>query len=374
MITEALVTHTCGGPFTYQKVQLDDTLRAHECLVRIKATGVCHTDINFAAEKTMPEMFPGVFGHEGAGIVERVGSAVTSVEKGDHVIVCFSCCGDCKYCERKQTPYCDEWFNYNFGVGRLDGSKVFSDVGSGKRITGHFFGQSSFAKHIVVSQTGLVKVDKGVPFEKIAPLGCGVMTGAGAMLNVVQPTSEMSVVVTGVGAVGMSAIMALKMLDSPPKRIIAVDIVPARLEMARKHGATHGVNSKVRPELMKVLMDITHGQGVDGAIDTTGRPDVVEELIHGAARKGKIVAVGVGGLDKKVPIGTFEAVQSGLQYYGCNQGDSYPQEFLPKLLKANEEGRFAYTEMIKTYAAKEMGQAADEMMKGKTMKPVLIWD
>ena len=172
----------------------------------------------------------------------------------------------------------------------------------------------------------------------------------------------------------MSAIMALKMLDTAPKRIIAVDVVSSKLQMARKHGATHGVNSKHTPELMKVLMDITHGQGVDGAIDTTGRPDVVEELIHSAARKGKIVAVGVGGLDKKVPIGTFEAVQAGLQYYGCNQGDSYPQEFLPRLLKASEEGNFAYTEMIKTYPAKQMDKAGADMMKGVSIKAVLIWD
>jgi aryl-alcohol dehydrogenase len=114
------------------------------------------------------------------------------------------------------------------------------------------------------------------------------------MLNVVRPSPDETVVVVGAGAVGLSAIMALKTLDKPPKKIIAVDIVPARLELARSFGATHGVNSKVRPELMKVLMDITDGRGVDGAIDTTGRPAVVKELIHSAARKGKVVAVGVG--------------------------------------------------------------------------------
>jgi aryl-alcohol dehydrogenase len=114
------------------------------------------------------------------------------------------------------------------------------------------------------------------------------------MLNVINPTSDMAVAVVGVGAVGLSAVMALKLLEHPPRKIIAIDIVPARLEMARRFGATHGVNSKVRPDLMKVLMDITHGRGVDGAIDTTGRPQVVKELIHSAARKGKVVTVGVG--------------------------------------------------------------------------------
>jgi aryl-alcohol dehydrogenase len=138
-----------------------------------------HTDLNFAKEVSMPDLFPSILGHEGAGIVERVGAEVNKVAEGDHVIVVFSCCGECKYCLRKESSYCDVWFQYNFGIGRLDGSKTFSDPSSGKRITSHFFGQSSFAKHILVSQNGLVKVDKAIPFEKLAPLGCGIMTGAG---------------------------------------------------------------------------------------------------------------------------------------------------------------------------------------------------
>ncbi len=181
MITEAIVVSTPGAPFQYQQVELNDSLRPDEVLVRIKATGVCHTDLNFSKEASMPDLFPCVLGHEGAGIVERVGSGVSKVSEGDHVIVVFSCCGECKYCDRKQSCYCDLWFQYNFGIGRLDGSKVFSK--DGKRITSHFFGQSSFAKHILVAQNGLVKVDKDIPFDKLAPLGCGVMTGAGGESN-----------------------------------------------------------------------------------------------------------------------------------------------------------------------------------------------
>ena len=179
MITDALVVANPGAPFKYQQVELHETLRPDEVAVRIKATGVCHTDLNFAKEKSMPELFPAVLGHEGAGIVERIGSNVTKVARGDHVIVCYSCCGECKYCLRKQSSYCDLWFQYNFGVGRLDGSKTYSSTTDGKRIASHFFGQSSFARDILVSENGLVKVEKDIPFEKLAPLGCGVMTGAG---------------------------------------------------------------------------------------------------------------------------------------------------------------------------------------------------
>ncbi|KAK5197119.1 hypothetical protein LTR99_000522 [Exophiala xenobiotica] len=374
MITEALVVSSPGAPFEYQKVELNDNLRPDEVAVRIKATGVCHTDLNFAKEKSMPELFPAILGHEGAGIVERVGSEVTKVAPGDHVIICYSSCGECEYCLRKETSYCDLWFKYNFGIGRLDGSKTFSSTADGKRITSHFFGQSSFARNILVSENGLVKVDKHIPFEKLAPLGCGVMTGAGAMLNVINPTSEMTVVVVGVGTVGLAAIMALKLLERPPKKVIAVDIVGSRLEMARAYGATHGVNSKIRPDLMKVLMDITNGHGVDGAIDTTGRPAVLKELIHSAARKGKVVSVGVGDLSAEVSHNIFEMVNSGCSYHGCCEGDCYPQEFLPELLTAHQLDKFPYDQMIKTYPARDIAQAADDIHSGKTVKAVLLWD
>ncbi|OAP60297.1 hypothetical protein AYL99_05299 [Fonsecaea erecta] len=374
MITDAIVVSKPGAPFQYQQIELHDNLRANEVLVHIKATGVCHTDLNFSKEKTMPELFPAVLGHEGAGVVERTGSNVTKFARGDHVAVVFSSCGECKYCLRKQSSYCDLWFQYNFGIGRLDGSKVFSSLTTGRPITSHFFGQSSFARHILVSQNGLVKVDKDLPFEQVAALGCGIMTGAGAMLNVVEPSSDMAVAVVGVGAVGLSAIMALKMLETPPKRIIAIDIVPTRLEMARLFGATHGVNSKVRPELMKVLLDITSGRGVDGAIDTTGKPEVIKELVHSAARKGKVVTVGVGDLSAEASLNMFEMVNAGCSYVGCNQGDCYPQEFLPRLLAANQEGRFPYDQLIKTYRAKDIEKAAHDIHSGTTVKAVLLWD
>ncbi|EXJ66956.1 uncharacterized protein A1O5_10151 [Cladophialophora psammophila CBS 110553] len=374
MITDAIVVSKPGAPFQYQQIELHDNLRADEVLVRIKATGVCHTDLNFSKEKTMPELFPAVLGHEGAGVVERMGSNVTKFAKGDHVVVVFSCCGECKYCLRKQSSYCDLWFQYNLAVGRLDGSKVFSSLTTGRPIMSHFFGQSSFARHILVSQNGLVKVDKDLPFEKVAALGCGVMTGAGAMLNVIEPASDMAVAVVGVGSVGLSAIMALKMLETQPKKIIAIDIVPARLELARSFGATHGVNSKVRPELMKVLMDITSGRGVDGSIDTTGKPEVIKELVHSAARKGKVVTVGIDDLSAEASLNMFEMANAGCSYIGCNQGDCYPQEFLPRLLAANQQGKFPYDQLIKTYRANDIEKAAHDVLSGMTVKAVLLWD
>lgn len=374
MITQAIVVSRPGGSFQYQDVELDDSMRDDEVHVTIKATGICHTDVIFSKEEKMPDMFPGVMGHEGAGIVKAIGTNITSVQPGDHVIVVFSCCGECDYCERKQTGYCDMWFQYNFGIGRIDGSKAFKDSKSGRKLCSHFFGQSSFAKDIYVKETGLVKVDKDIPFQKLAPLACGLMTGAGAMLNVIQPTADMTVAVVGTGSVGLSAIMALKMLERPPKKIIAVDIVPSRLELARSCGATHGVNSKVRSDLMKTLLEITNGRGIHGSIDTTGRPDVILNLIHSAARKGKVVTIGTGGVSAEVTINLFEIVQAGCSYIGCQQGDCYPQEFLPKLLAAHSEGKFPYDKLVKTYRAQDVTKAIHDMENGKTIKPVLLWD
>ena len=335
---------------------------------------VCHTDLNFANEKSMPELYPAVLGHEGAGVVERVGSDVSKVDVGDHVVITYTSCGECKYCVRKETSYCNFWFKYNFGVGRLDGSKVFSERKTGERITSHFFGQSSFAREILVSEEALIKVDKDIPFRELAPLGCGLQTGAGAMLNVIQPIHDMTVAIVGVGVVGLAAIMACKLLPKKPKRIIAVDIVPARLEMARKYGATHGINSKVNPDLFQSLMDISKGEGIDGSIDTTGRPEIIKHLANATARKGKIVSLGVGALDAESSFNIFNTVNAGASYIGCCEGNCYPPEFIPRLLAAKKDGKFPFDELIKDYSAKDMEKAAKDIHSGSTVKAVLLWD
>lgn len=328
-------------------------------------------------------MFPCVMGHEGAGTVVSVGSSVTDFAPGDRVICVYSCCGTCQYCKRKETGYCDTWFQTNFGVGRgEDGSKAFVDKG-GNRVTGHFFGQSSFAREIVVKRSGLVKVPerfREVPWERLAVLACGIMTGAGAMLNVVGPglrgDGSGDVCVVGTGSVGLAAIMAVKLMDEgkTPRRVIAVDVVPGRLEVARAAGATHGVNSKVRTNLMETLLDITDGKGIDGAIDTTGRGEIITSLVHSCARKGKVVTIGTGGTQSEVTLNLFEMVQAGCSYVGCQQGDCYPQEFLPMLLDANAEGKFPYERLIQTYPVKQFAKAMEDMESGKVIKPVLLWD
>lgn len=376
MLTHALVLAEPGAPFKYQKITLTDTLEPDECRVRIKASGICHTDLNFASrERGVSENFPCVLGHEGAGIVTATGAWVEDASVGDNVIVTFTSCAQCRNCESGHPSYCDRWFQYNFGFSRFDGTQTISDSKSKKPLKGHFFGQSSFARDVIVCETALVVIPSPrVPHYLLAPLGCGVMTGAGSILNVIKPEPSHSVCILGAGAVGLAAIMALKTLPRPPRRIIAIDILPPRLELAKKYGATHGINARYQKDLMPTLMDITKGLGVDATIDTTGIPKMVEQIIHSTARRGKIVAVGVGALTNSVNINTFEAVQAGLTYQGCNQGDCDPKQFLPWLLKMHQEGKFPYHELVKTYPVRDVARAVKDVEEGRAVKAVLLWD
>ncbi|KAG0645493.1 Benzyl alcohol dehydrogenase [Hyphodiscus hymeniophilus] len=377
MLTEALVAQHPGAEFIYRSIHIDTNLRANEVLIQMRATGVCHTDLNFRDEDSIPGLHPAVFGHEGAGVVLEVGSSVTRTLPGDHVVLTYSCCGSCKYCKRKETSFCYDWERDNFGVGRgVDGSKAFfaeEEDGAGA-ITSHFFGQSSFAKLAVVVETCCVKIAREDFGEVLAPLGCGIQTGAGAMLNVVKPSEDSTVLVVGAGAVGLAALMALKLLPSPPGMVIAVDVVPERLEMARKYGATHVVNSKENADLKSALRELTAGKGVDGAIDTTGRPEILRTLLESSANKGTVVSVGVGKLTAEVSTVIFDTVNSGRSYVGCCMGNCYPQEFIPKLIAAWKEGKFPFTDLIKTYSAQDMNTAAKDVLKGEVVKAVLLWE
>jgi aryl-alcohol dehydrogenase len=193
------------------------------------------------------------------------------------------------------------------------------------------------------------------------------------MLNVVRPSSGSTVLVVGAGAVGLAALMALDLMPSPPMKVIAVDVVPERLELAKKYGATHIINSKVTPDLKAALKSVTDGNGVDGAIDTTGRPDVIRALLESTAKKGVVVSVGVGKLSAEVSTVIFDTVNTGRIYIGCCMGNCYPQEFIPMLVAAWRDGKFPFTDLIKQYPARDMNVAAQDVLKGNVVKAVLIW-
>ncbi|MET7700879.1 NAD(P)-dependent alcohol dehydrogenase [Streptomyces sp. NPDC005485] len=366
LTTRAAVVESGGAPFTLTDVQLDAP-GPHEALVRMVATGLCHTDLGVASGG-LPFPLPGVLGHEGAGVVEAVGSAVTGVQAGDHVVLSFTSCGSCRNCRDGHPAYCAAWLPLNLiGGRRADGTSTISR--DGQPLGGHFFGQSSFAERALVDERSLVKVDRDVPLETLAPLGCGVQTGVGAVWNVLAPRVGDTVVVLGAGAVGLSAVMAAAL--SPATTIIAVDRVGERLALAKELGATHTVNA-AQGDLAETLAVLTDGQGADGVVETTGNVAVLRQGADALGARGTLVVVGAPPFGTEVAL-DVNGLLPGKRIVGLTLGDSETQTLIPALVKLVKEGRLPLHRLIGTYPFADIDQAVRDMSAGKTIKPVLTF-
>src|SRR4051812_27361324 len=268
MQTRAAVVEAKGEPFTMTEVELDEP-RDDEVLVRMVATGICHTDLTMGS--FLPaEMFPNVFGHEGAGVVEEVGAAVRGLAPGDHVVMSFRSCRACANCEAGLVGYCDQTLLLNYMGMRMDGSTSLSRDGSA--VFGNFFGQSSLAAHALAYADNCVKVDPGLDLRLLAPYGCGFQTGAGTVLNVLRPGTDDSLVVYGVGAVGLAAIAAAA--AEGVESILAVDPLESRRAVAERLGAT--TLDPRQESVVDRVRELTGG-GAAYAVDTTAIPEVVKQ-------------------------------------------------------------------------------------------------
>ncbi|KRD19405.1 MULTISPECIES: NAD(P)-dependent alcohol dehydrogenase [unclassified Streptomyces] len=364
--TRAAVVESAGAPFTLSEVVLEDPA-PHEAVVRLVAAGLCHTDLGVAGGG-LPFPLPGVLGHEGAGVVEAVGAAVTAVAPGDHVVLSFTSCGDCRNCHGGHPAYCASWLPLNLlGGRRADGTGTISR--DGEPLGGHFFGQSSFAERALVDERSLVKVDPDVPLASIAPLGCGVQTGVGAVWNVLEPATGSTVVVLGAGAVGLSAVMAAAL--TPATTIVAVDRVAERLDLARELGATHTVDAG-RDDLGDALVEITGGRGADGIVETTGSTAVLRRGVDALAARGTLVVVGAPPFGSEVAL-DVNGLLGGKRVVGLTLGDSETQSFIPALVELVKAGRLPLDRLIGTYAFADIDRAVQDMTSGKTIKPVLTF-
>lgn len=364
--TRAAVVESGGAPFTLSDVTLDDPA-PREALVRLVATGLCHTDLGVASGG-LPFPLPGVLGHEGAGVVEAVGSAVTGVAPGDHVVLSFTSCGDCRNCDGGHPAYCATWLPLNLlGGRRADGTSTISR--DGEPLGGHFFGQSSFAERALVDERSLVKVDPDVPLESVAPLGCGVQTGVGAVWNVLRPVTGSTIAVLGAGAVGLSAVMAAAL--TPATTIVAVDRLAERLELAKELGATHTVNA-ADEDLGEALAAITGGQGADGIVETTGNVGVLRRGVDALAARGTVVVVGAPPFGTEVSL-DVNGLLGGKRVVGLTLGDAETQSFIPALVRLVKEGRLPLHRLISTYPFADIDQAVRDMGAGKAIKPVLTF-
>jgi len=365
MQIQAAIVEEKSGPFVVCEVELDDP-RPDELRVRVVATGICATDLH-VREQHYPVPLPLVLGHEGAGIVEEVGSAVRGIEAGDHVVMSFPSCGMCRFCQQGQVAYCEHSFELCFGGHRLDGSNALhSGDDHPTELHGSFFAQSSFATHAITTQSNVVKVPEDLPLEVLAPLGCGFQTGAGGVFNSLKVRPGARVAVFGTGAVGLAAIMAARVVGAD--QIIAVDVNSSRLDLAKELGATHAINGREEDTAARIA-EITR-RGADYVVETTARPEMLTLAVD------VLSSLGVAGLIGGAPAGTkapidMNTLLGGRSVRGIAQGDSMPQVFIPELIELYRSGRFPFDRLIRHYDFADINQAAQDTASGETVKAVL---
>ncbi len=359
--SRSAVLRDVAAPYSIETVTVADP-GPGEALVRVAAAGMCHTD-QLGRSGLLGETFlPAVLGHEGSGIVEAVGPRVTSVAPGDHVVLTFDSCGTCASCISGAPSNCEQFELRNLTGGRVDGSGCVTDA-AGAPVTSRWFGQSSFGEFTLATERNMVKVDKDIPLELLGPLGCGLQTGAGAVLNTARLAPGQSIAVFGAGAVGMAAIMAAK--ASGAGEIIAVDLNPARRELALELGATRAVDG-ADPALAAEIRG--SGTGVDVSFDTTSVSAVMSTAIEVLARPGLCVLVG-GGLDMLTLHPAFLAGKTLTYVY---EGGAIPQLFIPRLLGLWRRGMFPFDRLITRYPLEDIGKAEADAHAGTAIKPVLL--
>jgi len=350
---QAAVLRRRSGPLKIESLEMEGP-RDDEVLVRIVASGICHTDISFVDSWDETDG-PIVLGHEGAGVAEQVGKSVKSVRRGDHVVLSYQSCGRCRKCRSGHPADCENFYEANFGFARLDGSNALQRSG----VRGHFFGQSSFATHVLATERDIVKVPKKLNMEVLAPLGCGLQTGAGTVLNSLAVPKGASIAIFGTGAVGLAAVMAARIAGANP--IIGVDIKPRRLELALELGATHVIDNR-RDKADARITDIT-GSGVDYVVETTGDSKMYRLSMDMLNPHGTTAFLtGISGPDSLPERRTTLSII---------QGDAVPQLFIPKLIALHQAGQFPYDRFLKFYDFSEINKAIADSRRGDTIKPVL---
>lgn len=397
--SEALVAR---GPFSEGKWAVEPVmlreLRPDEVLVEMVASGICHTDIhcgNTPADAGVPSVYyPRVLGHEGrfqypsirgvsvsvlwltdstgSGYVVQVGSAVTKAKAGDAVLLSFSYCGECYVCQTGPRSHCVKFFDINFM-----GEPVFSDADGSSTIGGRFFGQSSLARHSVVSDKSIVNVS-GLGLSRdelkiLAPLGCGFQTGSGTVVNVAKAKQDDVLTIAGMGGVGLAAVMAAR--NSGCRAIIGIDRVEARLELARSLGATHTINSTglSADELTARIIETAEGLGSTVSIDTTAYPPVVDGLIRGSRYMGRIIQVGTGMPEAHIAIHMQTFMVSAKQYFGAVQGHANTEEYIPQMVGWWRQGVFPVEKLVTFFPYTDYQEALKSMGSGSVVKPVIVW-
>jgi aryl-alcohol dehydrogenase len=361
MKIKAAVVWEKGHPFNIEEVDLEGP-KDGEVLIKTSASGICHTDV-VAQTQEIPVPLPAVFGHEGSGVIVELGPGVRSLKKGDHVAASYAYCGDCDNCIAGHYAKCERMGPLNFGGVMDDGTtRLFKD---GKPLS-CFFGQSSFAEYMVVNQRNTVKIDPDIPLVMAAPLGCGVQTGAGTILNRFKPPFGSTIAVLGCGSVGMSAIMAARLIGC--SRIIAVGGNPQSLVLAREIGATDAINRKEVSDLSAVLKELSGG-GLHYLFDTSGVLELVTAGLKAMRPGSTFCSVGASFMSRNIPLSLF----MGKNIVSVTEGDAVSKLFIPQMIDYYKAGRFPIDKLISCYEFKDINQAIQDSHDGKIIKGVITF-
>ncbi len=369
MKTRAAVAWAPNKPLTIEEVDLQGP-QAGEVMVKLTATGVCHTDAYTLSGQDSEGVFPCILGHEGAGVVVEVGPGVTSVAVGDHVIPLYTPeCGQCKFCLSGKTNLCQA-IRSTQGKGLMpDGTSRFSK--DGKPIF-HYMGTSTFSEYTVLPEIAVAKINKAAPLDKVCLLGCGITTGIGAVLNTAKVEPGSTVAVFGLGGIGLSVIQGAVMAKAA--RIIAIDINESKFEMAKLLGATDFVNPKNfdRP-IQDVIVDMTDG-GVDYSFECIGNVGLMRSALECCHKGwGESVIIGVAGAGQEIATRPFQLV-TGRVWRGSAFGGVKGRTQLPDYVERYMKGEIKIDEMVTyTMPLDDINKAFDLMHEGKAIRSVIIY-
>ncbi len=369
METRAAVAFEAGKPLSIETVSLDGP-KEGECLVEIKATGICHTD-EFTRSGEDPEgLFPAILGHEGAGIVVDVGKGVESLKPGDHVIPLYTPeCGKCEYCLSGKTNLCQA-IRQTQGQGLMpDGTSRFS-IGKDKIF--HYMGTSTFANHTVVPEIALAKIREDAPFDKVCYIGCGVTTGIGAVMNTAKVQSGDNVIVFGLGGIGLNVIQGARMVGA--NMIVGVDINPARKAIAEKFGMTHFVDpGEVEDDLVPYLVDLTGG-GADHSFECIGNVGTMRQALECCHKGwGESTIIGVAGAGQEISTRPFQLV-TGRVWRGTAFGGARGRSDVPGIVDWYMEGKINIDDLIThQMPLDDINDAFDLMHSGESIRSVVVY-
>jgi S-(hydroxymethyl)glutathione dehydrogenase / alcohol dehydrogenase len=364
-MTRAAVMYNFFEPLRVESLTVNRP-REDEVVVRLAASGVCHTDLS-VVEAKLPVPPPVVLGHEGAGIVEEVGKAVTDLKPGDHVVLSWvQNCGKCPYCVAGRHHLCDA------GPRAMLEGQEFVFEKDGMSIA-RMAGVASFAERTVVRATAAIKIPDDVPLDRACLVGCGVMTGVGAAINTVQIRPGQTVAVFGCGGVGLNVIQGAALCS--PSRIIAVDMLPMKLDMAKRFGATDTIAVKDVDDVPEAIRSLTNGLGVDYAFEASGVTDVITQSFHSVKRGGTAVVVGVPGFDQMASIPAAMMVLEEKAVVGSLYGSANMRRDMPRLLELYMRKKLKIDELIsRRITLDEINAAFDAIKQGDVARSVIVYN